>query len=59
MPCLPPPEALEQREAVRYYAGGGPSAPAWSTREGDAVALFEQPQIGELSVRFVPEVERG
>ena len=48
---------VEQRGALRYYAGGPPNAPRWSTEEREAVSLFEQPQIGELSVRFCPQID--
>jgi hypothetical protein len=40
---------IEDRGAVRYYAGGV-NQPTWSDLEADAVPLFDQPQIGEISV---------
>jgi len=32
--------------------------PKWSPKESDALPLFNQPQVGEFSVRFLPPVHR-
>jgi len=46
---------VEDLARLRYYTGGT-GAPTWSADERDSMALFEQPQIGELSVRFIPQI---
>src|SRR5450631_3064865 len=52
-----PLKQVESRAAVRFYAGGGPELPTWSVSELDAVPMIGQPQVGELSVRFIPEID--
>ena len=60
-PCLArvPAARIEEHAALRYYAGLEPDGrPRWSAREADAVALFDQPQLGELSVAWIGAVQR-
>ena len=47
-----PLATVEDAGCWRFYAGSDPRSgrPRWSTDEGDARALFHQPEIGELSV---------
>ena len=43
--------AVEDRDRWRFLAGRDRAGrPAWSEREADAAALFDHPEIGELSV---------
>jgi hypothetical protein len=60
-PCLArvPASRIEDRSALRYYAGAGTDGRSqWSPRESDAVALFNQPQVGEFSVAWIGAVQR-
>ena len=52
--CIPVRQ-IENRSAWRYFGGISPSSqrPIWSPRQSDAVALFDQPMIGELSVSWI------
>ena len=47
-----PPRSVENEECWRYFCGIDRRRPTWSENEGDAVALFPHPQIGELSVTW-------
>jgi hypothetical protein len=51
-----PLEAVEDRQAWRYFAGVDPGSgqPRWSASESQAAALFSQPCIGEFSVAWNP-----
>lgn len=51
-----PLNAVEDRQALRYFAGLEPNSvqPRWSTNELEAVPLFAHPCIGELSVAWNP-----
>lgn len=54
-----PAVRIEDRSAIRYYAGvEADGLSRWSAREADAVPLFDQPQIGELSVAWIAAVQR-
>lgn len=55
-----PAQSVESAGARRYFAGTDPvtQKPKWSTRETDAVQLFDQPCIGELSVDYVPNLHK-
>jgi hypothetical protein len=46
----------QSKSQLQYFAGieFGSHLPSWSTRESDAVKLFEHPVIGELSVTWNP-----
>jgi hypothetical protein len=54
-----PLAAIEQRSAWRYFAGVDPASgrPRWSEGEADAVPLFANPCIGELSAGWNPILE--
>jgi hypothetical protein len=45
-------EAVEDRQAWRFFAGLQGGVPRWSENERDAVSLFSHPCIGELSVTW-------
>jgi hypothetical protein len=52
------PAALGDRSRLSYFAGtGGDGQARWSAREADAVALFDQPQVGEFSVSYLKPVK--
>jgi len=60
-PCLArvPAGRIEDPSAIRYFAGAGTGGHSrWSQREADAVALFDQPQLGEFSVAWIAAVQR-
>ncbi len=42
---------------MEYFAGGE-KEPRWSSKESEAVPLFDQPQVGEFSVRFLSPVNQ-
>ncbi|MGI8603163.1 MAG: DUF4185 domain-containing protein [Verrucomicrobiales bacterium] len=54
-----PAASIEERSALRYFAGldvlGNPT---WSVNEADAIALFDQPCVGELSVAYNRFIKR-
>ncbi|MBK8463693.1 MAG: DUF4185 domain-containing protein [Nigerium sp.] len=43
---------------VRYWAGEAAGVPVWSASEDDARPLFRPGAFGEISVRWVPAIER-
>jgi hypothetical protein len=49
-----PLTGVELKNNLRYFAGiqAGSRRPIWSAQESDAVALFNHPEIGELSVTW-------
>jgi hypothetical protein len=49
-----PLSTVEDKQTWRYFAGmeAGSLQPVWSTKESDAMPLFVQPCIGELSVAW-------
>ncbi|MFC1833307.1 DUF4185 domain-containing protein [Thermodesulfobacteriota bacterium] len=48
-----PAANIESPETIRYFVGLDPAGrPRWSPRETDAIPLFNQPCIGELSVSY-------
>jgi len=49
-----PLSGVEDKSNLRYFAGieAGSRRPIWSTQESDAIALFNHPEIGELSVTW-------
>jgi len=50
---------IENKSALHFFAGlDAGNAPTWSTTESAAAYLFDQPQVGELSVGWVPQVGR-
>ncbi len=50
-----PAEQIESRSSIRYFAGfDNASQPMWSPAEKDAIALFDEPCVGELSVTYNP-----
>ena len=54
-----PLESLEDPHALRYYAGTDKNgSPLWSNLESEAVPLFEQACIGELSVAWNPFIRK-
>jgi Domain of unknown function (DUF4185) len=53
------PADLHDRSRLEYFTGVGRKGhPSWLAREADAVALFQQPQIGEFSVSYLKPVQR-
>jgi len=48
-----PVDKIEFPSSICYFVGmDGEGQPNWSCKEEDAVPLFDQPCVGELSVRF-------
>jgi hypothetical protein len=47
-----PLQEIASGRFVRYYAGDRREAPVWATDEQQAVPLFREACVGELSVRF-------
>ncbi len=53
-----PLSAIEDPSAIRYFAGLEQGVPRWSAAEGDAVTLFDQPCVGELSVVYSSDLKK-
>jgi hypothetical protein len=54
-----PASKIESSTAIRYFTGiSKKGKPLWSSDEFDAVALFNQPCVGELSVTFNSFINR-
>jgi hypothetical protein len=54
-----PASKIENSAAVRYFSGvNKEDKPLWSSDEFNAVALFKQPCVGELSVTFNSFINR-
>ena len=51
------PAQIEDKSKMEYFAGIK-GQPRWSAKEADAVALFDQPQVGEFSVSYLKPVKR-
>jgi len=49
-----PLDRIEDPGSIRYYAGPG----SWSSSESDAVPLFEEACVGELSVIWNPHLQK-
>lgn len=48
-----PADAIGTPASLLFYSGAsGEGSPLWSAREDDAVELFQQPCVGELSVSY-------
>jgi Domain of unknown function (DUF4185) len=48
-----PEDKIENPSSICYFSGMNEDGrPGWSCKEEDAIPLFEQPCVGELSVRF-------
>lgn len=46
-------EEIEHKETIRYFAGlNADGSPRWSEREHDAIPVFPEDCVGELSVSF-------
>jgi hypothetical protein len=53
------PAAVGDRGALRYFQGLDQAGqPRWSAREADAAPLFRHDVVGELSVAYLPPVQR-
>jgi uncharacterized protein DUF4185 len=52
-----PPNQIEDQSKMEFFSGGD-KEPNWSPKESDALPLFDQPQVGEFSVRFLPPVKQ-
>lgn len=53
------PVHLNDNSKLEYFIGVGTQGhPRWSPRQADAIALFQQPQIGEFSVSYLKPVKR-
>lgn len=51
--AVQPADSIESRGSIRYFAGTiGKNIPVWSLKEDDAVTLFSQPCVGELSLAY-------
>jgi hypothetical protein len=48
-----PPKDFEDHSKMEFYSGRA-KEPKWSFKESDAVPLFDQPQVGEFSVEYLP-----
>jgi hypothetical protein len=54
-----PADAIGSRDSLQYFAGlDRQGNPCWTSVEADAWALFDQPQVGELSVSYNPHLRR-
>jgi hypothetical protein len=54
-----PAAAIQDVSALRYFAGlDGAGNPLWSSNEVDAIALFDQSCVGELSVAWNKFIRR-
>ena len=54
-----PAAAIENRNAIQYFGGMDENnQPIWLQDEQQAVPLFEQPCVGELSVSYNPYIAR-
>jgi hypothetical protein len=54
-----PSAQIETKSAIRYFSGlGGGGTPTWSAAESAAVPLFNQPQVGEFSASWIPQLSR-
>lgn len=54
-----PSADIERPEAIRYFSGMDDwGRPVWSSKEKNAVPLFDQPCVGELSVSYNKFVHR-
>ncbi len=54
-----PANAIGDASALRYFTGlDGAGNPLWSTVESNAIALFDQPYVGELSVAWNKFIRR-
>ena len=54
-----PASQIETKNVIRYFAGlDAGDIPIWSTNESDAIDLFNQPSIGELSVSYNKFIKR-
>ena len=53
--AVTPAETWATGDGTRYFAGlDAAGEPTWAADESSAAPLFEQPEIGDLSVSFVP-----
>jgi hypothetical protein len=53
------PAEFAKPAKLEYFAGtAGDGQPRWAAKEGDAVPLFNQPQVGEFSVSYLKPVRR-
>jgi hypothetical protein len=53
------PAHLNDKSELEYFTGVGPKGhPRWSPRQADAIALFQQPQVGEFSVSYLKPVKQ-
>ena len=53
------PAHLNDKSQLKYFIGVGPKGhPRWSPHQADAIALFQQPQVGEFSVAYLKPVKR-
>jgi len=51
--AIQPTDGIEMKESILYFIGlDSDQNPIWSSKETEAVALFDQPCVGELSVTY-------
>jgi hypothetical protein len=56
--CIPA-DKMEDKTALRFFSGFDKDGkPAWSKKESDAVPLFDDPRLGELSTAWIDKVSR-
>jgi len=54
-----PVDSIEWKESMRYFKGLDlMQNPLWSANEAEAVALFNQPCVGEFSVTYNPFIKK-
>ena len=54
-----PAAEIENKSSIRYFVGlDSAGRPTWSANESDAVALFNQPTVGELSISYNKFIKR-
>jgi Domain of unknown function (DUF4185) len=52
------PDHVQDRSKLEYFTGLAAGEPRWSAKEADAAPLFQQPQVGEFSVKYLKPVNR-
>jgi hypothetical protein len=54
-----PAAQISSKSSIRYFTGlDGDGNPQWGTNEADAIDLFDQPCVGELSVSYNKFIRR-
>lgn len=53
-----PLASIEDPSSLRYFTGMDGDAPRWSTEEADAIPLFDENCVGELSVAYSTHLKK-